>query len=140
MTLSTSDEKMADTLKMADGCMAAALITALFGMIYEIFSFGVFSFAMIYAFGVFAAGGVFWKIIARKHRMTAAFPASLWNAGLSTVTVGLLLKGVLDIYGSGNSLIRIFWVLGAAELLAALLTLLIAGKKRSAPEKVFKTP
>ncbi|MCR5249557.1 MAG: hypothetical protein K6E50_02995, partial [Lachnospiraceae bacterium] len=77
-----------------------------------------------------------WKIIGRKHRMTAAFPASLWNAGLSTVTVGLLLKGVLDIYGSGNSLIRIFWVLGAAELLAALLTLLIAGKNAQLPKRL----
>ncbi len=137
MTLFTSDEKKADTRKMADACMIAALFTAVFGMIYEFFSFGVFSFAMIYAFGVFAAGGgLFWRLIGRKHRMAAAFPACLWNAGLCTFTVGLLLKGVLDIYGSGNSLIRIFWILGAAELLTALFTLCISGKKQSAVGKV----
>ncbi len=97
--------------------MAAALITAVFGMVYESFSFGVFSFAMIYAFLIFAFGGVlFWRLVGRKRSSVPAMAACIWNAGLATLTVGCILKGVLDIYGSSNSLLIIFPILGAADL------------------------
>ena len=143
MTLFTSDERaadtsisvaepivvytdalhgQADTSGLADGCMIAALVTAVFGMVYEIFSFGVFSFAMIYAFGFFAVGGVlFWRLIGIRKKTIPVLSACFWNAGLATLTVGSLLKGVLDIYGSSNSLLIIFPVLGVADMLVCVL-------------------
>lgn len=117
MILFISDEREADTLKMADGCMIAALITAVFGMIYEIFSFGVFSFAMIYAFGFFAAGMIFWRVAGKRRKTVSSMASCFFNAGLATLTLGSVLKGVLDIYGSSNSLLIIFPVLGVADLI-----------------------
>ncbi len=112
-----SDEREADSIKMADGCMIAALITAVFGMIYEIFSFGVFSFAMIYAFGFFAAGMIFWRVVGKRRKTVSSMASCFFNAGLATLTLGSVLKGVLDIYGSSNSLLIIFPVLGVADLI-----------------------
>ncbi|MCR4763758.1 MAG: hypothetical protein K5696_09520 [Lachnospiraceae bacterium] len=107
---------------MADGCMIAAFGTAVFGLIYELFSFGVFSFAMIYAFGFFAVGGVlFWRLIGLKRKAVPVMTACFWNAGLATLTVGSVLKGVLDIYGSSNRLLIIFPVLAIADMLLCFL-------------------
>lgn len=118
MILYTSDERGADPIRMADGCLIAALFTALFGLIYEHFSFGVFSFAMIYAFGFFAiGGGLFWRLVGIRRKTVPVMAACFWNAGLATLTAGSILKGVLTIYGSSNSLLLVFPVLGIADLL-----------------------
>ena len=131
MILYTSDEKMADTSKLADGCLIAALITAVFGMIYESFSFGVFSYAMIYAFGFFAVGGgLFWRLVGIKRKFVPAMAACFWNAGLATLTLGSILKGVLDIYGSSNSLLILFPVLGIVDMLSFFLVVLIKKYKK----------
>jgi hypothetical protein len=125
---------MADTSKLADGCMIAALITAVFGLIYEVFSFGVFSYAMIYAFGFFAVGGVlFWRVKGIKRKTVPAMAACFWNAGLATLTIGSVLKGVLDIYGSSNSLLFIFPILGIVDILVSLMLFRIRGSKGQAP-------
>ena len=128
---------MADTLKLADGGLIAALITAVFGMIYESFSFGVFSYAMIYAFGFFAVGGgLFWRLVGIKRKFVPAMAACFWNAALATLTVGSILKGVLDIYGSSNSLLILFPVLGIVDMLSFFIVVLIKKYKQQGDRPV----
>lgn len=115
-------DKESDTSKISDGCLIAALGTALFGGIYEYFSFGVFSFYMIYAFGFLLLGGcLFWRIVGKRHAFVPAGTACFWNAGLVTLTAGSVVKGVLDIYGSSNKLVLVFLIVGLADLLLALI-------------------
>ena len=115
-------DKESDTSKLSDGCLIAALCTALFGGIYEYFSFGVFSFYMIYAFAfLLVGGGMFWKIVGRRHSSIPAGMACLWNAGLATLTIGSVVKGVLDIYGTSNKLVFIFLIVGLTDLVLALI-------------------
>lgn len=115
-------DKKVDASKLSDGCLVAAICTALFGGIYEYFSFGVFSFYMIYAFAFLLVGGcMFWKLVGKRHALIPSGTACLWGAGLATLTIGSLIKGVLDIYGSSNKLVWIFLIIGLIDLLLALL-------------------
>lgn len=115
-------DKKADTSKLSDGCLIAAVCTALFGGGYEYFSFGVFSFYMVYAFAFLLVGGCgFWKIVGKRRAHIPAGMACLWNAGLATLTTGSVIKGVLDIYGSSNKLVLIFLIVGLTDLVLALI-------------------
>ena len=118
MTLSTSSEGYS---KIIGGSLAASLLTALFGAVYEHFSFGVFSYYMIYAFMFSLVGGtVFWMLMERlKKSLSPAF-VCLWNAALATFTMGAILHGILDIYGTSSPLINVFWAAGSADLIAAI--------------------
>ena len=87
MTLSTS------AIKTGLQYFTAALLCALFGAVYELFSHSVFSYYMLYAFMIPLAGGALlfflmgyfqWKIPGKVSR-------SLWQFGIAALTVGCLL-------------------------------------------------
>ena len=77
---------------------------ALFGGIYEIFSHGVFSYFMIYAFAIPLALGVIpYLFLALFGKiLPSAFSNCFWNYGIVTLTLGSVMKGVLEIYGTDN--------------------------------------
>ena len=76
----------------------------LFGAIYEVYSHGVYSYFMMYAFVVpFVMGvipylfiGLFAKILPSE------LSKNLWNYGIVTLSLGSVMRGVLDIYGTDN--------------------------------------
>ena len=87
MTLSTS------AIKTGLQYFTAALLCALFGAVYELFSHSVFSYYMLYAFMIPLVGGALlfflmgyfqWKIPGKVSR-------SLWQFGIAALTVGCLL-------------------------------------------------
>ena len=89
MTLSTS------AIKTGLQYFTAALLCALFGAVYELFSHSVFSYYMLYAFMIPLVGGALlfflmgyfqWKIPGKVSR-------SLWQFGIAALTVGCLLQG-----------------------------------------------
>ena len=96
------------------------IFCVLFGAIYEIFSFGVFSFYMIYAFAIPAVLGLGVSVIMYFYgkKLPEATPTKLWNYGVVTLTIGCIFKGVLEIYGTTNKLI-IVYPLAAALLMGA---------------------
>lgn len=119
MTLSTSAVKRSEK-----GCLVAALFTLAFGAVYEIFSFGVFSFYMTYAFLFFMMGGcLFWHIVAGKRAEISAAAACFWNGGLTAITLGAVVHGILDIYGSYHPMNIVFWIIGGLSLLTGLIIL-----------------
>ncbi len=103
----------------------------LFGAVYEHFSFGVFSFYMIYAFVPFFILGMF-ELQAGFLKNLRFDPWALRIArwGVVAATLGSILKGVLEIYGTSSDLTVVYPV-AAGALFAAALIKGIAGLKKT---------
>lgn len=124
MTLFTSGT---DTMSRKAGhtCFAYLLVSifvALFGGIYEIFSHGVYSGYMIYAFAFPLVGGALPFLtccLSQRFPHPGALVRNLYHSGIATLTTGSIVRGILEIYGTTNSLSGLYWVLGIALLLFA---------------------
>ena len=98
-------------------CWIFSLITAIFGLVYERFSHGVLSGFMVFAFLIPLLGGAAQLLPIFRRRSPF-----LWNCGILTLTVGSLVRGVLDIYGTTSRLCGVYGVVGWGFLLLALLS------------------
>ncbi len=104
--------------------LLAALFCALFGFVYERFSHEVYSGFMIYAFVFPLAGGVlpfYGMALFCPRRLLGRVSVNLYNAGIAALTVGSIFQGVLEIYGTTNSLICVYWVVGTGFVLAGII-------------------
>ena len=115
-----SDEKLDKISKIYLGISAFCIV---FAAIYEYFSHEVYSAFMIFAFLIPFLGGtvVFYTI---KRFATSTMPGellvSLYNCGIATLTVGSIFQGVLEIYGTTNSLVNVYLVLGNMLIISAV--------------------
>ncbi len=112
--------------------LAVSIAVMIFGAIYEHFSFGVYSNYMIYAFAIPLLGGVLPytvkpAIIGRRKIDLNG----LYHMGIATLTIGSIMKGVLDIYGTTNRLLMIYPVAGAILIITALARSGIFARKTS---------
>lgn len=108
--------------------LIVALICAIFGAVYEIFSHQVYSNFMIFAFTIPLLGGALpFFVLSRTDpiRRPNELTRQLYHCGLATLTVGSFIQGVLDIYGTTNDLAVVYWVMGPALAAAALLRYLL---------------
>ena len=88
---------------------------AFFGSIYELFSHEVYSYFMIYAFAIPLLGGALpFTVIALLdvEDYPGIFGRVIYHSGLATLTAGSIIRGVLDIYGTSNHLLGIYWTVG----------------------------
>ncbi len=130
------------TLKTALIYLAVSLFCVLFGAVYEIFSHGVYSGFMMYAFLFPLVGGTLpWLITSyclsssdgkkaekqtsasqrvRNRLFSQTILQAIYHCGIIALTVGSVMKGVLDIYGTTNRLTSCYWIIGAALILFAL--------------------
>lgn len=101
-----------------------SLFCVLFGAVYEIYSHEVYSYFMLYAFTFPLAGGTLpfsiFTLIKIK-RYPNALSRNLYHFGIATLTVGSIIRGVLDIYGTTNALSEWYWRVGAAFVIAGVL-------------------
>ncbi|WP_049895703.1 hypothetical protein [Oribacterium sp. NK2B42] len=127
------------------GYVLITIAVALFGAIYEYFSFGVYSYYMIYAFVIPLILGVLpWIFIASDRMGKGAaekdFPPmytiNLWGSGIATLTVGSVFHGILDIYGTTGSLSKVYFIVGAVLLLVAVMTFIGDKEKRMADARI----
>ncbi len=97
------------------GSIIAALFCALFAAIYETFSFGVYSYFMIFAFVVPLLGCSlpYSIIVFINKKIPESLSLRLWNSGIATLTVGSLVQGVIEIYGTTNQFVIIYGIAGA---------------------------
>ena len=103
--------------------LVVSVFCAVFGGIYEMFSHEVYSFYMIYAFLFPLTGGslVFSLLhFLQIKRYPDAGTKQLYHSGIATWTVGSVVKGVLEIYGTTNALSDWYMVVGTALVLAAI--------------------
>lgn len=89
---------------------------------------------MIYAFAFPLAGGLLPLILiifTEKFRLNRTIRTFiyLYDSGIALFTVGSILKGVLDIYGTTNHLIKYYNILGAVFLAVGLIGYLYSYKR-----------
>ncbi len=128
--------------------LLASIAVAAAAAVYGLFSHGVYSYYMTYAFMIPLLGGALPHLTAAMKKaddagngeeqtgesnMLATKDAQL--AFVATLTAGSLLKGVLDIYGTTNRLLIAYPVM-AVLILAAFLTALI--KRGGSPFRLLK--
>ena len=118
MTLSISDMELPDLNRGRWAWLFFAAACFVFSMVYEHFSHEVYSPYMVFAAGFPLLGGaIVAELLTRmpKRFHPNRLTVNLYNAGVATFTVGSLLQGALEIYGTENSLM--VWYLYAGCLL-----------------------
>ena len=81
-----------------------------FSIIYECFSHGVYSNYMIFAFLIpLVLGYILLPIVLNRAHWASVF---CYHASIMTLTIGSVVKGVLDIYGTTNSLVIVYFIVG----------------------------
>ena len=86
---------------------------AIFGAVYELFSHGVYSCFMIGAFAFpLLLGAIPFFLMQKRGKPFPGRAAELVHAGVAALTVGSILQGVLEIYGTSNPFMIVYWVAG----------------------------
>ncbi len=86
---------------------------AIFGAVYELFSHGVWSCFMIGAFAFpLLLGAIPFFLMQKRGKPFPRRAAELVHAGVAALTVGSILQGVLEIYGTSNPFMIVYWVAG----------------------------
>lgn len=102
---------------------AVSAFCALFGGIYEVYSHGVYSYSMIYAFAIPLVMGAIPSLVmamlSRPCKVSVSF--DLYIFAIATATVESILKGVLEIYGTSSRLMVLFVIFETALLLSAVI-------------------
>lgn len=90
------------------------LVCAGFGAVYEFFSHGVYSYYMLYAFMIPFLGGTvyFYCILYFRSKIPRCIARRFQHFGILTVTVGCMVCGILEIYGTTNHLVNIYFIVG----------------------------
>jgi len=131
--ISDKSSKISKAASPLGAYLAASVFCALFGAVYELFSHGVFSYWMIYAFFFPLLLGAIPSFL--LQRRGAAFPgraaADCIHGGIAWLTVGSIVQGVLEIYGTTNPLVKAFWLTGAGLFLIGWLQALTAKADRT---------
>ena len=120
--MSASATEMNNYSLTARNYVLISLGIALFGAVYEHFSFGVYSYYIIYAFAVPLVLGALPALLFACSKRPPAFAGAarkLWRDGIAVLTVGSLFTGVIEIYGTDSGWSLVYAVAGAALLLLA---------------------
>ena len=110
--------------KNRDRWLLATVGTVFFSAVYECFSHRVYSRAMILAFLYPLLGGLvpaMLLLFAKEERQPGEWSRSLWAAGIASLTLGSLFRGVLEIYGTTSRLSAVYPALGWTLLALGLL-------------------
>jgi len=92
-----------------------SLLFILFGAVYEIYSHEVYSYYMIYAFVFPLVYGTLPFMVLSLEKIKKypnAIARNLYHSGVATLTIGSTVRGVLDIYGTTNTLSDYYWYVG----------------------------
>ena len=107
-----------------------AVILALFGAVYELFSHEVYSYYMIYAFAFPLILGVLpYTLLLISGRIPGIAAVRLWNSGITALSVGSVFRGVLDIYGTTNAKSIVYPIAGFVLLASGIIVMITGAKK-----------
>lgn len=132
MTLSTSDIKKSrrEIEKLVFTYLLATIVCASFGAVYESFSHGVYSYYMLYAFMIPLLGGTlpFSCVLYFRNKIPRPMARRFHHFGISALTVGCIFCGVLEIYGTTNRLVIVYFTVGGMFLCLGNLMYLLQKK------------
>lgn len=122
--------------------LLVSLFCVLFGAVYEQFSHEVYSGYMIYAFLFPLAGGTLpfaAMSVYGRGRIPGRLTRNLYNAGIAALTMGSIMEGVLEIYGTTNDLLQIYWFAGFSLIGLGILLYIIGlfTAKKSNPRREY---
>ena len=103
--------------------LIVSLFCALFGAVYEKFSHEVYSYYMIYAFVFPLVGGVLLFLVFSViglDQYPHHYACKLYHSGIAALTIGSIIRGVLDIYGTTNALADYYWIFGSLFVLGGI--------------------
>ena len=102
--------------------VAGSLFLALFGAVYELFSHGVVSYFMVYAFAIPLALGVLpYGLMLLSGNLPGERFLFFRNVAIATLSVGSLFKGVLEIYGTTNGKAVVYLIAGVLLLIISMI-------------------
>ena len=119
-------------LKHAMGELFFSAFCAFFSAVYEAFSFGVFSFFMIYAFSVPLAIAILLLEMYKRKKSAPMHFIHLLHMTSVTAALGFIATGVVEIYGSDNRLLYVYPFLGVGLFVAALISYKVPAKGEKA--------
>lgn len=97
--------------------LIVSIACAAVGAIYEMFSHEVYSYFMLYAFMIPLVGGALPFLsmtLGRRCRCPQRVWRTVYHMGIATLTTGCFVRGILDIYGTTNGLVSVYWYVGCA--------------------------
>ena len=92
---------------------------------------------MIYAFAFPLVGGTLpfmFLGLRRLKKFPSAHACQLYHWGIATLTVGSIVKGVLEIYGTTNAMAVAYWPVGGLLISAGVITFVLGGKNHEERE------
>lgn len=95
----------------------------LFAIIYESFSHGVISNFMVYAFTIpliLGTGVCYTLYFFKIKKLPNKFENRAYNAAIATFTVGSIVEGVLQIYGTTNWKVHLYLIVGVILLISSI--------------------
>ncbi len=113
--MSTSSERKILKKEALRGLCFAVFLVA-FNLVYGIFAHGVRSIYMQTAFVIPLVGGSLVSLLLFFLPYPNAIVKAVWPMGLATLSVGFLLHGVFDIYGTEEELVNVFFYAGVILL------------------------
>ena len=99
-----------DIKKQSRYYLILSIIVLIFSFIYELFSHNVYSVFMEYAFVIPLFNSLILFIIYKLNKNINKISNTLFNLSVITLTVYSIVRGILEIYGTTNSLINIYLV------------------------------
>lgn len=99
------------------------LACGLFSFIYEQHSHQVYSNYMIYLFAVPLALGAFPQLIfvgLPKLDIGGSWQRIIHNFSIATLAIGVLLQGMLEIYGTTSTFVVLYFVVGLGLLMVSI--------------------
>ncbi|MCR5010279.1 MAG: hypothetical protein K6A91_05010 [Clostridia bacterium] len=127
-----ADQRSAAAGRIAFNYLAASVICAAIGLIYELFSHGVWSTYMVlgWVFPLVLGALPNFLIWLTKAKEPGTAAENVYACGIATFTVGCMLKGVLEIFGTTSHLLKVYPIAGTAlTAIGAIIYLL--GKKKA---------
>ena len=118
--------KRAKRTALVYACVSA--FCAVFGVVYECFGNGVYTFFMLGAFVFPLVLGFlpFFLCALRPPRVYPdTFVRTVWHCAVATLTLGSIYKGVLVIYGTDNRWSLVYWIAAGVLALAAIVQLCV---------------
>lgn len=100
--------------KVAFVYLILSIFCVMFGWVYEQYSHGVYAEAMIYAFVYpLCLGCLPFFLLSLWGKVPVKLPEkSFFHPGVATLTVGSIVQGVLEIYGTTNRLTGLYAIAG----------------------------
>lgn len=105
-----------------------SIFLIVFDRIYAIFSHGVSSLSMNLMFLYPLIGGVgvynVLKYLCKEKEIKFRITFNIYNTGIATLTIGSLLKGIMDIAGTSSQYIVCYRIIGVIFIIVSLLSFL----------------